>query len=101
MTTASNPPRPLGRTPLHHWHAARGARLAEVGGWHVPLAYADAAAEVAAARTGLALADVSAFPKVSLLGDGVGQYVAASLGDGAAGRPGGVQRLEGGAVLAC
>ncbi len=101
MTTQAPSSPPTARTPLHHWHAAHGARLAEVDGWQVPLTYTDAAAEVAAARTGLALADVSALTKVSLLGRGVPQYVATALAGRAADRPGGVERLQAGDTLAC
>jgi sarcosine oxidase subunit alpha len=67
------------RSPLHHWHLARGARLGNSDGWQVPLAYIDPRDEAEAARTGVGLADVSAFAKWSLRGAGV-PALAAALG---------------------
>jgi sarcosine oxidase subunit alpha len=58
----------LYRTPLHHWHARHGARFTDSNGWQIPAVYSQVERETEAARTGLALADVSAFAKVSLLG---------------------------------
>jgi heterotetrameric sarcosine oxidase gamma subunit len=52
---------PVARTPLHHWHAAHGARFIDRGGWQVVAAFADARREADAARAGLGLADISAF----------------------------------------
>jgi glycine cleavage system aminomethyltransferase T len=72
----------VARTPLHHWHAAAGARFAEVDGWLLPITYNDAEREKAAASAGLALADVSAFAKLRWLvpsSDGAGQ--ASGAGD--------------------
>jgi aminomethyltransferase len=92
----------LRRSPLHHRHPALGARLGEWEGWQMPLAYADPTAEVAAARTGLALADVSAFAKLSLFGRGVPAFVATALPDTPAAAPGGVVRFVGDPdTLAC
>jgi aminomethyltransferase len=94
--------RPIRRSPLHHRHLSLGARLGEWDGWQVPLGYADVAAEVAAARSGLALADVSALAKLSLLGRGVPAFVAAALPETPAAAPGGVARLPGNPdTLAC
>jgi sarcosine oxidase subunit alpha len=61
---------PVARTPLHHWHQARGARFVDRDGWQVVAAYAGAEPEAAAARAGLGLADVSASAKLSLRGAG-------------------------------
>jgi len=98
--TVSTPP--LARTPLHHWHAAQGARFAERDGWQVPQAYADVERETAAARTGLALADVSAFPKVSLRGPAVDEAADYLLGPSPATRPCRAATLRHGAPgLAC
>jgi glycine cleavage system aminomethyltransferase T len=59
-------------------------------------------AEVQAARTGLGLADISAFTKISLLGPGVAAAAQALAGDGPAVRPRGVAALNaGGRLLAC
>ena len=90
------------RTPLHHWHAAHGARLAESNGWQVAQAYAGTERETVAARTGLALADVSAFPKVSLRGPALADAAHHLLGHGHATRPGSAAPLHHGAPgLAC
>jgi glycine cleavage system aminomethyltransferase T len=64
-------PAAVARTPFHHWHAAHGARFAEAGGWQVVTNYADPRKEAGAAGTDLSLADISAFPKISLRGQGV------------------------------
>jgi 4-methylaminobutanoate oxidase (formaldehyde-forming) len=50
--------------------------------------------EIAAARTGLAVADVSAFAKIRLLGRGVPELTQALVGDGPATKPLGVARLK-------
>jgi glycine cleavage system aminomethyltransferase T len=98
----SNATAPLSRTPLHHWHAAHGARFLERDGWQVPAAYAGVEQELAAARTGLALADVSAFAKVSLLGPGVAEAAHHLAGIGHAARPRATAPLHrGGPGLAC
>jgi sarcosine oxidase subunit alpha len=87
----------LARTPLHSWHAARGARFDDRAGWQVVAGYAGAQAEAEAARSGLGLADVSAFAKVSLRGPGV----SALAPGGAALRLLGVTALPPGPALAC
>src|SRR5262245_52279261 len=93
---------PQFRTPLHHWHARRGARFLDQGGWQLPAAYAGAGREADAARHGLVLADVSAFAKLGLLGPGVPARARALAGDGPASRPWGVADLGGtGPLLAC
>jgi glycine cleavage system aminomethyltransferase T len=55
---------PLARTPLHHWHADRGARFTVRDGWQVVAAYAGVEPELGAARAGVGLADVSAFARI-------------------------------------
>jgi heterotetrameric sarcosine oxidase gamma subunit len=88
--------------PLHHWHAARGARFRENDGWQFPAYYSEVESEVAAARTVLALVDVSAFAKISLLGRGVPDMVQTLLGHSPATKPRGVARLTtGGPCWAC
>ena len=49
----------LARTPLAHWHAQHGVRFDEINSWQVPAVYTDENSEVVAARTGLAIADIS------------------------------------------
>src|SRR5690348_11888385 len=62
---------PVARTPVHHWEAARKARLVDRDGWQVVAAYGNTAQEAEAARTRVALADVSAAAKFSVRGNGV------------------------------
>jgi glycine cleavage system aminomethyltransferase T len=50
---------PIARSCLHDWHAAHGARFIERDGWSVVAAYSQANKEAEAARTRLALADIS------------------------------------------
>jgi heterotetrameric sarcosine oxidase gamma subunit len=92
----------VARTPLHHWHAAAGARFIETDGWQVPAAYAGAEHEPAAPPAGLGLADVSAFAKVRLLArDGAAFNRILSAGDPAP-RPGGAILLSAdNPLLAC
>jgi sarcosine oxidase subunit alpha len=93
--------RPLARTPLHHWHRQHGAHFAENDGWQVAAAYTTLDAEITAARAALGLADLSAFTKTCILGQGVPAFTEALLGDSAASRPRGVGLLAAEAVLAC
>jgi heterotetrameric sarcosine oxidase gamma subunit len=58
---------PVARTPLHHWHAAHGARFIARDGWQVVVAFSDAQREADAARAGLGLADISASADASPL----------------------------------
>jgi sarcosine oxidase subunit alpha len=83
---------PVARTPLHHWHAAHGARFTDWDGWQVVAAYSDAATEAAAARAGLGIADISAFAKISLRGPGVASFAPS---------PRGVVAVPKGPALAC
>jgi sarcosine oxidase subunit alpha len=92
---------PVARTPLHHWHAAHGARFADRDGWQVVAAYADAEREAEAARAGLGLADVSAFAKISLRGPGVATLSQALVGDSVPRSRRRVAAVSGGSALAC
>jgi heterotetrameric sarcosine oxidase gamma subunit len=93
---------PLCHTPLHHWHAARAARFTDSPEWRLPLVYSSVEAEVTVARSGLALADLSAFAKISLLGGGVPALAGALAPNSPATKPRGVAVLEAhGPVLAC
>src|SRR5438128_559994 len=92
----------VARTPLHNWHAARGARFVSSDGWQIPAVYTSLEEELAAARTGVVLADVSAFAKLSLVGHGVPALTRTLLGETLACRPRGFARFDaGGPVLAC
>jgi glycine cleavage system aminomethyltransferase T len=90
----------IARTPLHPLHAAIGAQFADTDGWRLPAVYTSAERETAAAREGLALADLSAFARIGLIGPGVADLARALLGEGAGLRPRGVSAL-GDDVLAC
>jgi aminomethyltransferase len=93
---------PRARTPLHHWHAALGARFQESDGWLIPAVYSDVAKEVTAARAVSALADLSAFAKTNLIGRDVPELVGALLGERAASETGKVAVIPGDhPALAC
>src|SRR5262245_8202686 len=88
-------PSATARSPLHAWHVAHGARLADSDGWQVPQVYSRTEDEIAAARNALALADVSAFAKVSVLGAGLAALTRTLLGDSPADWPRGVGTVPG------
>ena len=93
---------PLARTPLHEWHAAHGARFTECDGWQLPACYSSAEREIEAARTGVGLADLSGFAKISLVGSGIADVVADLTGGMSAGKPGEVVVIDiTSPVLAC
>lgn len=96
------PSSPLARTPLHDWHAAHQAHFAESDGWHVAMRYAALEHELAAARQGPGMVDVSAFAKISLLGSGLPVWVSELVSGSPAARVRSVARLPGeDSVLAC
>jgi glycine cleavage system aminomethyltransferase T len=93
---------PLARTPLAYWHMRHGARLDEINSWQVPAVYSDENSEIAAARTGLAIADISFIIKVVLRGAGVAELTQSLIGNGPAEKPGGVAPLTADkSILAC
>jgi glycine cleavage system aminomethyltransferase T len=93
---------PLARTPLYHWHERNGARIGERDGWQVAEVFAGVEQEVAAARKNLAIADVSAFAKISLLGAGVPDLTRTLAGNSRAEQPLGVAPLPADpSLLAC
>jgi sarcosine oxidase subunit alpha len=59
---------PVRRTPMHHWHAARGARWMDAGQWKRPESYGDPADEVRAVRTAVGLIDVGTLGKMEVAG---------------------------------
>jgi sarcosine oxidase subunit alpha len=89
------------RSPLHHWHAAHGARFADRDDWQVVTSYSDPRREVEAARSGLGLADISAFTKISVRGPGVAALIPSLTVDGASLSPRGVALTPDGLALAC
>jgi aminomethyltransferase len=68
------------RSPLHERHVALGAKLAEFGGWSMPLEYAQGVLkEHAAVREAVGLFDVSHLGKVRVDGAGAAELVNATL----------------------
>jgi len=76
--TTTSPP--SARTPLAHWHAQHGARFDELNSWQVPVAFSTEDAETNAARTGLAIADISFVAKTMLRGPSVSEFGATLTG---------------------
>ncbi|HMD11396.1 MAG TPA: glycine cleavage system aminomethyltransferase GcvT [Marmoricola sp.] len=70
----------LKQSPLHDRHVALGAKLAEFGGWEMPLEYpAGVIKEHTAVRQAVGIFDVSHLGKVVVRGDGAQEYVNATL----------------------
>src|SRR5690349_9305610 len=67
------------RSPLHDRHLARGAKLAEFGGWEMPLEYTGVLREHAAVRESVGVFDVSHLGKVRVTGAGAADFVNATL----------------------
>jgi len=92
----------LARTPLYHLQVAHGARFVEKDGWLLADLYASVEEESAAARKGLALVDVSAFAKFSLLGSSVVPCCRSLVGEQPAPPALGAMRFDaGGPALCC
>ncbi len=82
---------PLLHTPLHDQHVARGAKMVDFGGWHMPLQYEGILAEHRAVREALGIFDVSHMGEIDFTGPGALAAVqrlvtndAAKLSDGKA-----------------
>jgi aminomethyltransferase len=56
------------RTPLYDWHTAHGARMAEFGGWDMPIQYTTIIDEHAAVRQAAGLFDISHMGRLSFDG---------------------------------
>jgi aminomethyltransferase len=69
--SASDDSQALQRSPLHERHVALGAKLANFGGWEMPIEYPDGGVlkEHAAVRERVGLFDVSHLGKVQIAGD--------------------------------
>jgi aminomethyltransferase len=66
----------LTRSPLHDRHVAAGAKLAEFGGWEMPLEYPTGVLkEHAAVRTSVGVFDVSHLGKLVVRGEGAVAYL--------------------------
>jgi aminomethyltransferase len=66
---------PLLHSPLHDRHVALGAKMAEFGGWSMPIQYTGVVEEHLAVRTAVGLFDVSHLGNVEVRGDGVKEFV--------------------------
>jgi aminomethyltransferase len=68
--TSSAPPadNPLLTSPLHARHVALGAKLADFGGWEMPIEYSGVVGEHTAVRTGVGVFDVSHLGKATVTG---------------------------------
>lgn len=67
----------LRKTPLHGKHVELGAKLADFGGWEMPIEYSGVVSEHSAVRSGCGIFDVSHMGKLRIQGVGV----ASELGD--------------------
>jgi aminomethyltransferase len=61
---------PLLHTPLHEEHVARGARMVDFGGWHMPVQYEGILAEHRAVREAAGIFDVSHMGEIDFTGPG-------------------------------
>lgn len=80
---ADRPPGLL-RSPLDAWHRAAGAKMAEFGGWNMPIDYPASAGggvlrEHAAVRTAVGCFDVSHLGKLIVRGPGAAAFVDSCL----------------------
>jgi aminomethyltransferase len=63
-------PGALQHTPLHDEHLARGAKMVDFGGWHMPLQYEGILAEHRAVRESVGIFDVSHMGEIDFTGPG-------------------------------
>jgi aminomethyltransferase len=73
----------LRRSPVHERHAALGAKLADFGGWEMPIEYPGGAGGVikehTAVREAVGVFDVSHLGKAAVTGPGAAEFVNATL----------------------
>jgi aminomethyltransferase len=76
-----SPSSELLRSPLHDWHVAHGAKMADFGGWEMPIEYPGGGVlkEHAAVREQVGIFDVSHLGKGVVRGPGAAAYVNACL----------------------
>jgi aminomethyltransferase len=78
--SAPRPGAPLLRSPLHDRHVELGAKLAEFGGWSMPLEYPSGVVrEHTAVRQSVGIFDVSHLGKLMVTGPGAAAYVDRTL----------------------
>ena len=77
----TDPGTPLSRSPLHDRHVALGAKMADFGGWDMPIEYPGGGVlkEHAAVREAVGVFDVSHLGKASVRGPDAAAYVDATL----------------------
>ena len=63
------------RSPLHDRHVALGARMAEFGGWEMPIQYAGVVEEHTAVREAVGVFDVSHLGNVEVTGPGAKAFL--------------------------
>lgn len=75
------------KSPLYDWHLSNGAKLADFGGWDMPIEYpkgievagkllpGGTIAEHSAVRERVGIFDVSHLGKISVIGDGAKKYI--------------------------
>lgn len=66
---------PLKQTPLAERHVAAGAKMADFGGWEMPIEYTGVVAEHTAVRTGVGIFDVSHMGKVRIKGPSAAAFL--------------------------
>jgi aminomethyltransferase len=81
MTAPEPPTPPLRRTALHDRHVALGAKLADFGGWEMPIEYPGGGVlkEHEAVRERVGLFDVSHLGKLAVTGPGAAAFVDGTL----------------------
>ena len=72
-----SPELPAQELPLDAWHRAKGARMVEFAGYHMPIQYEGIMAEHAWTRESAGLFDVSHMGQLMLSGEGVAQALEA------------------------
>ena len=65
----------LRQSPLHDRHVALGARMAEFGGWEMPIQYTGVVEEHIAVRAAVGVFDVSHLGNVEVVGRGAKEFV--------------------------
>ncbi len=65
----------LTHSPLHDRHVSLGAKLAEFGGWEMPLEYSGVLTEHTAVRGAVGVFDVSHLGKIAVRGPGAAAYL--------------------------
>ena len=63
------------QTPLHAWHAAHGAKMAEFGGWSMPIQYGSIVSEHRATRAVVGVFDISHMGRLIFRGTAAGNFL--------------------------